>query len=342
MLTHVKARCWSPSEIRLIRSLSLLSDREGGKRSRQRVYFWDPIRPALPLTSCVQGSALADSERQLSRQSPDTPASGRRFEAHRRERNESTSSVQVAAFRHRCGCVLPRHPLRPAGHRSPGSPSATTTIDGKAAPAAAAEFGGVIKETAAESKALVAAARRAAQGRAQRAAHHDRRPGLRRLRHLRRRHPDAGAGPHRQGGAALHAVPLHRAVLADAGGADHRPQPPLGRLRRDRRAVDRLPGLRLDHRPGERDHRRDPQGQRLRHVVVRQEPQHAGLSSTAWPGPSTNGRRDGLRVLLRLHGRRDRPVDAVPVPRSHPDLSVDRQARLQPHHRHGGRGDQAT
>jgi arylsulfatase A-like enzyme len=33
---------------------------------------------------------------------------------------------------------------------------------------------------------------------------------------------------------------------------------------------------------------------------------------------------------------RDRPMDAVPVPRSHPDLSVDRQARLQPHHRHGG------
>ena len=33
-------------------------------------------------------------------------------------------------------------------------------------------------------------------------------------------------------GAALHAVPLDRALLADAGGADHRPQPPLRRLRR--------------------------------------------------------------------------------------------------------------
>ena len=50
---------------------------------------------------------------------------------------------------------------------------------------------------------------------------------------------------------------------------------------------------------------------------------------------------NGLRVLLRLHGRRDRPVDAVSVPRSHPDFSVDRQARLQPHHRPGGRGHQA-
>ncbi len=91
--------------------------------------------------------------------------------------------------------------------------------------------------------ALVAAACRAAQGRAQRAAHHDRRPGLWRSEHLRRCHPDAGTGSHRQGRAALHAVPLHRALLADAGGADHRPQPPLGRLRRNRRTVHWLSRL---------------------------------------------------------------------------------------------------
>ncbi len=41
--------------------------------------------------------------------------------------------------------------------------------------------------------AVVAAARRAAERRAERAADHDRRPGLRRVGHLRRRHPDAGA-----------------------------------------------------------------------------------------------------------------------------------------------------
>ena len=35
----------------------------------------------------------------------------------------------------------------------------------------------------------------------------------------------------------------------------------------------------------------------------------------------------GLPVFLRVHGRRDRPVDALPVPRSHPDLSVGRQER---------------
>ena len=55
----------------------------------------------------------------------------------------------------------------------PGSPSATVTIDGKQLPPPAMPFGGVIKEKASESKALVAAARRAAEGRAQRVADHD-------------------------------------------------------------------------------------------------------------------------------------------------------------------------
>ncbi len=89
-----------------------------------------------------------------------------------------------------------------------------------------------------------------------------------------------------------------------------------------------------------RDDRPHSQGQRLCHIVVRQEPQHAGL-------PVQRGRPvrpvavgHGLRLLLRLHGRRDRPVDALPVPEQPADLSVGRQARLQPHHRHGGRGDQ--
>ena len=124
-----------------------------------------------------------------------------------------------------------------------GSPSATTTINGKPTPAAAAEIRRRDQGKRQGFQALVAAARRAAQGRAQRAAHHDRRPGLWRQRHVRRRHPDAGAGPDRECGTALHRVPLHRALLAHAGRADHRPQPSLGGLRRDRGAVDGLPRL---------------------------------------------------------------------------------------------------
>ena len=139
---------------------------------------------------------------------------------------------------------------------TPGSPGATTTIDGNYLPPPPPKFGGEINLQASQSKPYWPAQRGAAQGRAQRAPDHDRRPGLWRFGHLRRRHPDAGDGSHREDGAALHPVPLHRALLADAGGADHRPQPPLGRLRRHLRAVDRLSGLRLHHRPGERHHRR--------------------------------------------------------------------------------------
>ena len=53
---------------------------------------------------------------------------------------------------------------------TPGSPNATTTISGKQLPPPAPEFGGVIKDDALQSKALVATARGAAKGRAQRAA----------------------------------------------------------------------------------------------------------------------------------------------------------------------------
>ena len=124
-----------------------------------------------------------------------------------------------------------------------GSPSATTTIDGAQIPPPPPKFGGVINESAKDFEALVAAARRAAQGRAQCAADHDRRPGLRRQQHVRRDHPDAGAGPHRKCGTAIHAVPFHGALLAHARRADHRPQPSRGRLRRNLGTVDGLPWL---------------------------------------------------------------------------------------------------
>ena len=55
-------------------------------------------------------------------------------------------------------------------------------------------------------------------------------------------------------------------------------------------------------------------GQRLCHVVVRQEPQHAGLPIQRGRPVRPMAVGDGLRLLLRLHGRRDRPVDALSVP----------------------------
>ena len=55
-----------------------------------------------------------------------------------------------------------------------GQADATTTINGKQIPPPPPKFGGVIKESCEGFHALVAAAHRASQGRAQRAAHHDR------------------------------------------------------------------------------------------------------------------------------------------------------------------------
>ena len=128
---------------------------------------------------------------------------------------------------------------------TPGSPSATEVIKGDQLPPPPLPFGGVIKDVAKDSKPYWPPTVVPPQGCAQRAAHHDRRPGLRRLGDLWRRHSDADDGPAREDGLALHAVPLHGTLLADARGVDHRPQPSLGRLRRDRRTIHRLPGLRF-------------------------------------------------------------------------------------------------
>ena len=142
-----------------------------------------------------------------------------------------------------CDCAHGSNRICPAGHRHLGIGRRHHHHQRKAASATASEVRRRHQGNRQGFHAVVAAARGASQGRAQRAAHHDRRPGLWRAEHLRRRDSDAEPGSHRQGGAALHAVPLHGALLADAGGADHGPQPSLGRLRRHRRIVHRLPRL---------------------------------------------------------------------------------------------------
>ena len=57
---------------------------------------------------------------------------------------------------------------------TPGSPSATTTIDGKQLPPPDPKFGGVIKDTAADSKPYWPPYGRAAERCTERAADHDR------------------------------------------------------------------------------------------------------------------------------------------------------------------------
>ena len=120
-----------------------------------------------------------------------------------------------------------------------GSPSATTTIDGKQLPAPDPKFGGVIKDDALKSTPWWAP----------RIVPPKEAPNV-----LLIITDDAGFGvPSTFGGviptptmdriarpgAALQPGLLHRAVLADPGGADHRTQSPLGRFRCDLRTVHR-------------------------------------------------------------------------------------------------------
>ena len=220
-----------------------------------------------------------------------------------------------------------------------GSPSATTTIDGKQLPPPDPAFGGVIKEKAIGIDALVAAADRPAEEGAEHPPDHDGRPGLRRARHIRRGHPHAVDGSARCAGAALHELPFDRDLLVDPRGDHHRPQSPLGRLRRRRRGGNRLSRLRFDHPEGQGHDRHDPQGERLRDVVVRQGPQHAVLRGD--PGRPLRPLADRLRLrlFLRLRRRRHQPVAAEPLPQHDGDLSLRGQSRLEPRNGHGRRRD---
>ena len=194
-----------------------------------------------------------------------------------------------------------------------GAPGATTTIDGKQIPPPA---GNVWRGDQGEGigiETVVGAARGAAEGRAQRLAHHDRRCRLRCAGDVRRRHSDPCPRPHRRTGTALHQLPFHRAMLADARGDHHGPQPSFGGHRRGRRNSDGLSGLRLHHPDRQRHRRHHPQGERLRHLVVRQEPQHAVLPVESGRAVRTMAQRHGLRIFLRLRRRRRQPVAAEPV-----------------------------
>ena len=83
--------------------------------------------------------------------------------------------------------------------------------------------------------AAVPAAGAGAQGRTEHRADPARRRRLRAVQHVRRRRPVADDGQAGRRGAALQPLPHHGAVQPDAGGADHRPQPPLGVVRRHHR-----------------------------------------------------------------------------------------------------------
>src|SRR6266481_6096318 len=104
---------------------------------------------------------------------------------------------------------------------TPGSPSATIPIDGKQLPPPPTKFGGMIKESAKDSKPWWPPRVTPAKGA----------PNV-----LLIMTDDQGYGVNGTFGgviptpALLHAVPLDSAMLSDAGCADHRPKSPLGRF----------------------------------------------------------------------------------------------------------------
>jgi arylsulfatase len=169
----------------------------------------------------------------------------------------------------------------------PGSPGATTTIDGRYLPNPQPKFGGTINLNAAQSKPWWAPRVVPPKGA----------PNV-----LLIMTDDCGFGaPSTFGGViptpaldriaknGLRYTNFHSTALCsptraalitgrnhhDAGGPDHGAQPPLGGLWRGHGAVHGLPRLQQRLRQGERDHWPYPPGEWLPDVVVRQEPQHA-------------------------------------------------------------------
>ena len=118
------------------------------------------------------------------------------------------------------------------------------------------------------------------------------------------------------------------------------PQPPCRRLRRRRRDRHRLsPATTSIIRKENGTIGTHPEGQRLRHLLVRQGPQHALLPGDPGRAVRPVADRHGLRVFLRLRRRRREPVAAEPVPQHDGDLPLRGQSRLEPDHGDGRRGD---
>jgi hypothetical protein len=161
---------------------------------------------------------------------------------------------------------------------TPGSPGATTTIDGKYLPPPPRPFGGTINLDSKDSKAYWPPTVVPPKGA----------PNV-----LLIMTDDQGYGVTSTFGGVIPTPSMDR--IANAGlrytqfhstalcsptraalitGRNHHS---VG-FRRDHRNVYWIPGVRLRHRSGECHRRRDTQGEWLCDVMVRQEPQHAELS----------------------------------------------------------------
>ena len=168
-------------------------------------------------------------------------------------------------------------------------------------------------------------------------------PGRRRVRAvrlLRLRHRDPLLRRPCLGRAPLLELPHDRALLTDARVPPHRTEPPLERHGPRRRVRRGVPGLQRHHPEGERLPLGDPPAQRLRHLRGRQVASDPGHGDDDGEPAGQVAPRPGLRALLRLHGRRDRPVPPRARVRQPPRRAAPHAGGgLPPHGGPGRQGD---
>ena len=149
----------------------------------------------------------------------------------------------------------------------------------------------------------------AAEGRAQRPHRAPRRRRLCRVERVRRPDPHADGRAPGQERPQVQSLPHDGAVLADAAGAADRTESPLRQHGRHLRNRDRGSGLLVGAAEEQGAARHDAQAQWLFDGAVRQVPRSAGLGDEPdGTVRSVADRRRRLRVLLRLHRRRNQPV----------------------------------
>ena len=124
----------------------------------------------------------------------------------------------------------------------------------------------------------------------------------------RRTGAHAHTGPARPPRPALQSVSHHGHVLAHQGGDLDRPQPPHLRHGRHHGVRHRIPRLQHGHAEELRHGGRDPQAERLQHLLFRQVPQRARLANEPGRPLRPLADRPRLRIFLRLPGRKNEPV----------------------------------
>src|SRR5690349_1348281 len=128
--------------------------------------------------------------------------------------------------------------------------------------------------------------------------------------------------------SALQPLSHHRAVFADPGGAALGSQSPLRPHGRHHGNGDRVSRLRRFLAEGGRQHRRNPARQSLQHGGLWKVAQHTGPRAERGGPVRSLADRQGLRLLVRIPGRRGEPVAHAAFREHRADRTAARQSEL--------------